>query len=155
MAEAVGLALAIAPLVISTVEHYSIAAKCIKRYCRYKPGQQELVSVVNIQRTIFRKTVLRLLAYDVGVGEELASEMMKDPGHSSWMDEQIESYFAERMADCSEALKDSIRLLSEQLAALRMDDTLAHERTMPDQKRINNQKQVRQYCYGVSMHQLI
>ncbi|KIW31770.1 uncharacterized protein PV07_03366 [Cladophialophora immunda] len=121
MAEAIGLALAIAPLIISAAEHYSAAARCIKRYCRYKEGQEELVSVVGIQRTIYRKTVERLLAYDIGFGDELASEMLKNADHPRWQDEEIDTYFAERMADSSEALKTSIRLLDAQLKVLNFD----------------------------------
>ncbi|KAF7507807.1 hypothetical protein GJ744_010108 [Endocarpon pusillum] len=117
MAE-IGLPLAIAPLIVSAAEHYSIAATCLKRYCRYESGQQELVSVVNIQRQIFRKTIQRLLAYDVGLGDELASEMLKNAEHPQWKDEQIDAYFAERMADSNEALKTSVRLLNVQLSAL-------------------------------------
>jgi hypothetical protein len=114
----IGLALAIAPLIIMAAEHYSIAATCLKRYCRYESGQQELVSVVNIQRQIFRKTIQRLLANDVGLGDELASEMLKNAEHPQWKDEQIDAYFTERMADSSEALKTSIRLINVQLEAL-------------------------------------
>jgi hypothetical protein len=117
MAE-IGLTLAIAPLIISAAEHYSTAATCLKRYCRYESGQQELVSVVNIQRQIFRKTIQRLLAYDVGLGDELASQMLKNAEHPQWKDEQIDAYFVERMADSSEALKTSVRLINVQLAAL-------------------------------------
>lgn len=117
MAE-IGLALAIAPLIISAAEHYSIAATCLKRYCRYESDQQELVSVVNIQRQIFRKTIQCLPAYDFGLGDELASEMLKNAEHPQWKDEHIDAYFAERMADSNEALKTSVRLLNVQLSAL-------------------------------------
>jgi hypothetical protein len=117
MAE-IGLALAIAPLIISAAEHYSVAATYLKRYCRYESGRQELVTTVNIQRQIFWGTIWRFLAYDFGLGNELASEMLKNAKHPQWKDEQIDAYFAERMADSSEALKSSVRLLNVQLAAL-------------------------------------
>jgi hypothetical protein len=114
----IGLALAIAPLVISAADHYPTAATCLKWYCQYESGQQELVSVVNSQRQIFRKTIQRFLAIDIGLGDELASKLLKNAEHPEWKEEQIEAYFAERMADSSEALKTSVRLNNVQLAAL-------------------------------------
>ncbi|OAL17574.1 hypothetical protein AYO22_11492 [Fonsecaea multimorphosa] len=47
--------------------------------------------------------------------------MLKDADHPRWQDEEIETYVAERMADSSEALKTSIRLLNAELKALNFD----------------------------------
>jgi hypothetical protein len=135
MAEAIGIALSVAPLVISAAEHYSTAAKCIKRYRLYESKREELISEVNVQRTIFRKTIWRLLAYDIGLGEDEASQMMKDAHHRGWSDNETETYFVERMADVSEELMDSIRMISSQLAVLEIDQaTMSQSISCPTAK---------------------
>ena len=50
-------------------------AKVIKRYRLHKSKRDELKSLVKVQRTIFRKAIWRLLAYDVGLGEDTASQV--------------------------------------------------------------------------------
>jgi hypothetical protein len=123
MAEAVGLALAIAPLVVSAVEHYSTAAKVIKRYRLYTSKREELISKVKIQRAIFRRTIWRLLAYDIGVGEAEASQMLIDVQHPAWSDAETRGYFDGRMAGISDELTDSIHMINNQLALFNFHQT--------------------------------
>lgn len=118
MAEAIGIALAVAPLVVSAAEHYSTAAKFIRRYRLYDSKREELTSKVEVQRAIFRKTIWRLLAYDVGLGEDEASQMITDAQHPGWSEDETEAYFVDRMADVSEEMMDLIRMINSQLAVL-------------------------------------
>lgn len=117
MAE-IGIALAIAPLIISAAEKYSTAARYMKRYQRSETGIQELVEVVNIQRRIFYKKIWRMLAYDVGLEEDTATEMMHDADHLAWVDVQTEAYFTQRMGDCMDDIQNSIRRIDAQLSLL-------------------------------------
>jgi hypothetical protein len=121
MAEAVGPALAIALLVVSTAEHYSAAAKVIKRYRLYSSKREELISRVKVQRFIFRRTIWSLLAYDVGLSEDDASQMLADAQHTGWREAKTRAYFDQRMAEVSDELLESIRMINNQLACLNLN----------------------------------
>jgi hypothetical protein len=143
MAEAVGIALAVAPLVVSAAEHYSTAAKFIKRYRLYDSKREELISKVKVQRAIFRKTIWRLLAYDIGLGEDEASQMLADAHHPSWSNDETEAYFAQRMADVSEEMMESIRMINRQLAVLKLNQPTASQSTSLGQAPDGRRTQVR------------
>jgi hypothetical protein len=125
MAEAVGLALSIAPLIVSAAEHYSTAAKVFKRYKLYSLKREELVFKIKFQRAIFKRTLWRLLAYDVGLGEDEASQMLADAGHSGWSDAETTAYFEQRMAEVRDELMESIHMINNQLALLNLDPPAA------------------------------
>lgn len=121
MAEAVSLALAIAPLVVSAAEHYSTAAKFIKRYILSSSKRGALVSEVGVRRSVFKRTVWCLLAYDVGLGKDAASQMLADAQHTGWSDAETRAYFDQRMAEVSDELLESIRMITSELALLNLN----------------------------------
>jgi len=116
MAEAVGIVLAIAPLVISAYEHYGETAQCIKRYRDYTRSVKRLAKSLNIQGTIFRTANARLLAHCVD--KDHARLMLDDRAHPSWKDPQIAAAYLARLADSRDAFVDSIDLIIEHLTGL-------------------------------------
>lgn len=131
MAEAIGIALSVAPLVVSAAEHYSTAAGLIKRYRLYRTKREELISKVKVQRVIFRKTIWRLLAYDIGLGEDVASQMITDAQHPGWSNDETDAYFTLRLGDVSEEMMDSLRMIQSQLAMLKVDEPTVSQSTSP------------------------
>ena len=55
--------------------------------------------------------------------------MIKDADHPGWSSEETEAYFVERMADVSEEMMASIRMISDQLALLKIDQTVQDQTT--------------------------
>jgi hypothetical protein len=117
MAEAVGLVLSIAPLIISATEHYSEAANCIKRYRKHAKIVRGLVQELNVQQTIFRHANIRLLAHSVD--PEYASQMLDNGSHPSWRDGDIAHLYLARLGDSRQAILDSVSLIDDLLTSLR------------------------------------
>ena len=129
MAEVVSFALAVAPLVVSAAEHYSTAARLIKRYRLYKSKREELISKVNVQRAIFRKTIWRLLAYDVGLGEDVASQMFADAHHPSWSSHETVAYLDLRLGDVGEVMIELLHMIQSQLIDLKIDQATSSQQS--------------------------
>jgi hypothetical protein len=133
MAEAIGIALSVAPLVVSAAEHYFTAARLIKRYRLYKPKRKELISKVNVKRATFRKTVWRLLAHDIDLGKDVATQMLADAQHPSWSSEETDTYFTRRLGDVSEEMMDLLRMIHDQLGDLQSINPLLLRAQVRDQ----------------------
>ncbi len=116
MAEAAGFALAILPLLVSVAQHYSETAAAFKRFRRFASEATNLASLLKIQWTIFR-AAKKILLNSV-VGTEQAKEMLEDPQHPGWTDQKSDDSLLRQLGDCSEAVLESTRLISEQLEAL-------------------------------------
>lgn len=116
MAEAVGLALAVIPLVVSAAEHFATTKSCISRYRKFSEDVQEFVADLNTQATIFRSaTQLLLMSY---VGEDKSVQMINDYSHPGWTDADIEDYLHKRFSTCLSGLMDALSLLSNRLVSL-------------------------------------
>jgi hypothetical protein len=117
MAEAVGIALSIAPLIISATEHYSEAANCIKRYRKHAKIVRGFVQELNVQQTIFRHANIRLLAHSVDL--EYASQMLDNRSHLGWRDGDIARLYLARLGNSRQAILDSVSLIDDLLTSLR------------------------------------
>src|SRR2546421_3088804 len=118
MAEAVGIILAIAPLVISTFEDYRDTAACIRTFRNCSSILKTHLKTLRIQELIFRKAHERLLA-DCLDDDEHARQMLTDEAHPSWRDVEIAQEYVRRLGDARDAFEASIGLVSEALAAIR------------------------------------
>lgn len=117
MAEAVGLALAIVPLIISALEHYDDVAKHCRTFARYGHRIKDSLRAVNVQEVIFRKANERMLCHCVE--EEKARRMLADVHHLSWRDEDIATLYIQRLGDSRIAIEDCIRLIADELATIK------------------------------------
>lgn len=116
MAEAVGLALAVLPLLVSTAEHYAETATSFKRYRRFASEATNLASKLRIQRTIFR-AAQRFLLHRV-VGEAQAEQMLEDPHHHGWIDNNTEISLVRQLGYFGDAVVESMRLIKAELESL-------------------------------------
>ena len=116
MAEAVSLVLSVFPLLISAAEHYEAAAAAFRRYRRFAHEAAKFAKVLKIQRAIFRAANKSLL--EQVVGRKQAADMLDNVQHPSWEDKTVEDSFMRHLGDLSEAVQDSVRLISEELEAL-------------------------------------
>jgi hypothetical protein len=132
MAEAMGFALAIFPLLISAGEHYAEAAVAFRRYHHFATEAATLASILGIQRAIFRRANKLLL--ERVVGSEQANDMLDDAQHPGWGDKAVEDSFMEQLGDLGEAVMDSIRLIKEELEALEKESKKLEELTTERQE---------------------
>jgi hypothetical protein len=116
MATAVGITLAIFPLLISAAEHYADVAVAFRRYRRFASEAANFAKIVKIQRAIFRAANKSLL--ERVVGSEQAANMLDNAHHSSWEDKMTEDSFMQQLGDLGEAVVDSIQLIKDELEAL-------------------------------------
>ena len=119
MAEAMGFALAIFPLLISAAEHYAEAAVAFRRYHNFTTEADTFASLLGIQRVIFRSAYKSLL--ERVVGSEQAKDMLENARHPGWGDKAVEDSFMQQLGDLSEAAMDSIRLIKQKLEALEQE----------------------------------
>lgn len=118
MAEAVGIVLAIAPLIVSAFENYDNTTRCIRAFRNCTGLIRTHLSTLNIQQTIFRKANERLLNSCVA-DDDLARRMLADRKHPSWEDTGIAIQYLERLGDCKIAFEQSIELIIQDLDAIR------------------------------------
>ena len=105
--EAVGLALAVLPLIISAIEHYNFFAP----YIHHSGFTRELLNFrrkLDAKKLIFRNEC-RLLLEEL-VQEELMDEMFREgSSHPLWTDkdlnEQVKLYLGESYEACVEIMK--------------------------------------------------
>jgi|ERR1700722_13919097 hypothetical protein len=116
MAEAVGFALAVFPLLISAAEHYAEVTVAFRRYNRFTDEAGNLAKILNIQRVIFRTTNKSLL--ERIVGREQAGDMLDNAHHASWEDKLTEETFMKQLDDLAEPIMDSIQLIKRELETL-------------------------------------
>jgi hypothetical protein len=116
MAEAVGLVLAVFPLLISAAEHYAEVTVAFRRYNRFADEAGNLAKILNIQRVIFRTTNKSLL--ERIVGREQAGDMLDNAHHTGWEDKLTEETFMTQLGDLAEPIMDSIQLIKGELEAL-------------------------------------
>ncbi|KAJ9606166.1 hypothetical protein H2200_009127 [Cladophialophora chaetospira] len=117
MAEAVGIALAIVPLVISAFEHYEHVARYCRTFAKYSRRIKDSLRTLNVQEVIFRKANERILFHCVE--EEHARQMLADVNHLSWQDVHIATLYIQRLGDSRSAIEDCIGLIAEELAVIR------------------------------------
>ena len=127
MAEAVGFVLAVVPLLISAADHYGNTVRAFTKYCQYSKGIARLVSILKIQRVVFRGVVRTLLL--IFVDEDTAVKMLEDANHDGWTDTVVSTQFAERFRDAHEAMSESALLVKAELDKL--EKQIAHFEQSP------------------------
>ena len=127
MAEAVGFVLAVVPLLISAADHYGKTVRAFTKYCQYSKGIARLVSILKIQRVVFRGAVRTLPL--IFVDEDTAVEMLEDANHDGWTDTVVSAQFAERFRDAHEAMSESAMLVKAELD--KVEEQIAHFEQSP------------------------
>src|ERR1700761_1403088 len=111
------LPLAIIPLVISAVEHYSDVTKAISRYRHFSDHIDEFFSELDVQCRIFQTSLQLLLTS--AVGDEQAARMLRDENDVGWMDGDLDAYLSERFPDSTAStVRNCLRLIQRQLEKL-------------------------------------
>ena len=111
------LTLAIVPLVISAVEHYSDVSKAISRYRHFSDHIDEFFSELDVQCRIFQTSLQLLLAS--AVGDDQATRMLRDENDGGWTDSDLDVYMSERFpGHTASAVKSCLDLIERQLVKL-------------------------------------
>ena len=113
MAETV---LAVIPLVVSAIEHYTDTATAVSRFRRYASEAADVASVINIQRRLFRNANRKLLGYCVC--QQDVDDMVEDDKHPKWQDDGLERAVETVLGDSSHALLEIIRMTKHELAVI-------------------------------------
>ncbi|MCJ1436556.1 hypothetical protein MMC27_005935 [Xylographa pallens] len=95
MAEAVGLVLAVLPLLISACEHYEDCLQPFVRYRHFATKLDRFQQKLKIQRTVFRNEC-RILLESI-VEHEIAVRMLDDKNHESWHDQGLDSKLVQQL----------------------------------------------------------
>jgi hypothetical protein len=115
--EAVGLVLAVLPLLVATVEHYDDVLRPFKRYKNFNSEIKRFKNELSSEQVIFHAESLLLLAsitsYDV------AAKMLEDRDHPSWKDFELEAKLAKFLGSSCEACKNIVGLIDEDLSKIR------------------------------------
>ena len=116
MADAVGIGLAIVPLMISAAEHFNQLRQAVARFRNFSDEAQRLLSILNVQRTIFRSEARLLLA--PFTGHQLAQEMLENLDHPEWTADNFVKAMESRLGARMEAIAQAIFLITVKLAYL-------------------------------------
>ena len=95
--EAAGLALAILPLFISTIEHYDDILRPLSRYKNFTSKVQRFIDELETERTIYRTECQLLLA--TVAGNKTALDMLRDHRHTSWNNAVIRTRLVGQLGD--------------------------------------------------------
>lgn len=117
MAEVAGLVLAVAPLIISTFEHYEGVARYCQTFAKYTHRIKAHLRALNVQETIFRNATERLLCHCTE--EEQARQMLLDRNHAGWHDSHIAALYWERLGGTRSAFEDCIETIADELATIK------------------------------------
>lgn len=107
------LALALLPILISAVEHYSDCFRPLRRYHKFTSEIDHFLQRLKIQRAIFRNQCRILLLN--AVDQDVASHMLEERDHPSWSDADTEKVLIEQLGSSREACIAAIGLIDESL----------------------------------------
>ncbi len=99
--------LAILPLVISALEHYSEGAKPLRDFVKYKATVRALICDLGTQRALFRNTLEKLL-YGIVDSEIKLALLLNDPGGSEWYREDLARGLRNRLQHSTDIYMESI-----------------------------------------------
>ena len=111
--EAAGFALAILPLLISSVEHYEDVTSCFARYRQFAPEVNRYQLRLKALRVIFRNEAELLLCNVIDPGA--AELMLKNASQGTTIDPVIASNFALQLGRCAEACLATVEQLKQKL----------------------------------------
>lgn len=110
------LALAIVPLIISAVEHYSEVSTAISRFRHFSDEVDIFFAELHLQCGIFRTAVQLLLAS--AVGDEQAARMLHDETHLGWKDPDLDLLISQRFSDCAASVIACMKLVHRHIESL-------------------------------------
>jgi hypothetical protein len=103
------LVLAIIPLVISAIEHYSDVKKGAARYRRFSDDIDDFFMELDSHCGIFKASVQLLLTS--AVGSEEAARMVHNLEDTLWKDDKLDVCVSERLGGLLSAAKSCLRLV--------------------------------------------
>ncbi|KAL9118832.1 MAG: hypothetical protein Q9187_004613 [Circinaria calcarea] len=116
MAEAVGLVLAVLPLLISAAEHYEDCLKPFMRYYKFTSKVSNFQERFKVQNTIFHNQCRILLASILE--QDVAIRMLEDKTHVNWSSQMIEAKLLKQLASSKEACLIIIKQVTKQLQSI-------------------------------------
>ena len=116
MAEAIGIALAVLPLMISAAEHINTTRRFIFRYRKFSSELRKLLGTLNRQQAIFRIEVKLLMT--PAVGRNVAEQMLNNLNHSEWTSDSLDEALKIQLGDALPDILENISLITERLRSL-------------------------------------
>ena len=117
MAEFAGLALAVPPLIVSVFEQYSKTTKCIRAFRTHAKIVKSNLTILRVQEAIFHRANLILLQRCTS--EDQARQMLGNPDHIRWYDDEFIAAYHNLVKDSEEALRGGIELICEELKGVK------------------------------------
>lgn len=115
--EAAGLALAILPLFVSTIEHYDDILRPLSRYRNFTSKVQRFIDELETERTIYRTECQLLLA--TVAGSKTALDMLRDHHHTSWNSAAIRTRLISQLGDLGATCSALISRINSKLLEIR------------------------------------
>ena len=117
--QAAGLALAILPLIISSVENYENVSACFTRFRHFAPEVNPFQLSLKTQKVIFDNEC-RLLLSNV-VERETAESLFSDHLRSTNIDPNLASDFALQLGRCGEACYAIVEQIKQKLEEIGLE----------------------------------
>ena len=117
--EALGIILAILPLLVSAAEHYDDCLRPFIRYRRFASKVDRFQQKLNIQRTVFRNECRILL--ELVVEHDVARRMVEDSTHPQWNDKELEQQLVRHLNTSRDACVSIIQAIQECLQDVEKD----------------------------------
>ena len=117
--EAVGIILAILPLLASTAKRYDDCLRPFIRYYRFTSKVDQFKHKLDIQRLFFRNEC-RILLESV-IEHDVANRMLDDKAHPQWEDNKVEKQLVEHLGDSGEVCISIIKQIKECLKGVEKD----------------------------------
>lgn len=103
------LTLAIVPLIISALDHYSTVRDTLSRYRNFSEYVEEFFAEFTVQCEIFKTSVQLLLTANVGDGQ--AARMLENENDAGWNDPDLDAYLCRRFSGEKTLLRNSLFLI--------------------------------------------
>ena len=124
MAEAVGLALAIVPLVASTLKHYRDFYHILHRFYHFDAALARFENVVETQRCIFHQEALYLVSCAIGDDSQRnatnadAERLLLAADSTTWEDPAVNEQVDEYLGASKNALNTTVQMIRDALVEL-------------------------------------
>ena len=135
--EVAALALAVFPLVVSTLEHYEDGFQVMKDWIRFRAEFTAFANALAVQKILFRQMIEDLLSSFVASDIDMA-RMLQDPNDVLWKDELMEDMLRRRLSgqheyECfTSEVQEIYRLLERLCSKLKIDPNHVSTMTVYD-----------------------
>ncbi|KIW27890.1 uncharacterized protein PV07_07588 [Cladophialophora immunda] len=129
MAEAAGLALGVASLLIAAIESYRCATTFFGTIKKYPRKLREAIQTLRMQELCFRKANEQILRHCVDAHE--ARKMLRDAEHPAWRDPSVSSRYIDLLGGDQNGFEAAISLICDSLDAVRrhLEEFVVHPKT--------------------------